>query len=136
MTVRVSFDGDKKLMDAIMGLEKSSLKDVDTGLAKMAYSIDREAKKSIQGGARSGRVYKRRSITHKASAPGEPPKTDTGQLVRNITVRRLSLASYDVGSRKGAPHGYFLEFGTRNMMPRPWLTPAVEKVLKNFGKFF
>lgn len=105
-------------------------------LAKMAFSTHAEAVKSIQMGGRSGRVYRRKSVTHQASAPGEPPKTDTGQLVRNVTIENQGGMEYTVGSRKGAPHGFWLEFGTRFIRPRPWLKPAFDKTIKKFRAMF
>jgi HK97 gp10 family phage protein len=82
-----------------------------------------EAKKSIQSHKSSGNVYVRGSISHTASTAGNPPNSDTGNLVKNITIQKIS-GGYDVGSRKGAPYGVHLEFGTSKMAARPWLTPA------------
>ena len=83
-------------------------------------------------GGRAGRFYKKKSVVHHASAAGEFPKTDTGELVSNINVRKIGKKDYDVGSRLGAPHGFWLEYGTRNMAARPWLRPSFDKVLKMF----
>ena len=59
---------------------------MDKAIASVSLKVESEAKKLISRGERSGRTYKRRSVTHRASAPYEPPKTDTGNLVRNITT--------------------------------------------------
>jgi len=117
--------------------EMQLVKDFDKKLFQAALMIDSEAKKNIQGGSRSGRVYKRRSVTHQASAPGEYPKTDTGKLVRNIFTERRGLLHYVVGSRaSGAPHGRHLEFGTMHMRPRPWLSRAICEVRSRLQAVF
>lgn len=117
--------------------EMQLVQDFDKKLFKAALMIDSEAKKNIQSGGRSGRIYKRRSVTHQASAPGEYPKTDTGKLVRNIFTERRGLLHYVVGSRgSGAPHGRHLEFGTLHMRPRPWLSRAIRDVKSRFQAVF
>lgn len=85
------------------------------------------AKQSILEHQSRGRIYKRGNITHQASTQGNPPNSDTGTLVNNIRVEKIK-GGYDVGSRKGAPHGLWLELGE---LKRPWLMPAYEKAIKN-----
>lgn len=76
----------------------------------------------------SGRVYEiagppRR--THRASAPGEPPATDTGALARNIYVESADGGlTVFVGTNQA--HGRYLEHGTAMVAPRPWLMPSME----------
>lgn len=102
--------------------------------ATMTYKF---AIDSIRQGARSGRTYfkTKEKIPHIAAGPGEPPKTDTGRLVANILLLKESNG-YSVGSRKGAPHGFWQEFGTSLMKAHPWLTPAFEKMISAIsGKY-
>lgn len=98
-------------------------------LTEAALETHKNAITSIKEGPANGRTYKRRTITHQASAAGDAPKTDTGALVRNITFEKSSMT---VGSRKDAPHGFWLEFGTSKMAARPWLQPAFDKMTKWF----
>lgn len=80
---------------------------------------------------------------HIASAPGNPPSIDFGNLVKAITYtvreRKMeaeigALASQS-GRRKGKlPIGRWMEKGTRGLgistgivAPRPWLEPAVNQ---------
>jgi HK97 gp10 family phage protein len=79
----------------------------------------------IQRGSRSGKIYKRGKVRHIASAPGEPPKTDRGNLVSSIFNKILKggLTS-EVGS--DLKYGKWLELGTKNIKPRPWLFPTFE----------
>lgn len=87
-----------------------------------------DANRSIANGPKTGRVYARGNIQHQASAPGEPPATDTGRLIasgrstaeiRGDTAR--GLVEYT------ADYAAYLEFGTRKMSPRPYLIPAIER---------
>ena len=68
-----------------------------------------------------GRRYGR----HTASAPGDPPAPDTGNLRRNW--RKFVLASeapqgvrITARIKSDMPYAEFLEQGTRNMAPRPY----------------
>jgi HK97 gp10 family phage protein len=80
----------------------------------------------VQRSPKTGISYKRRNITHKASAPGEPPATDTGFLVSQIFAKvDVNKLGAQVESR--APYSKFLEFGTVNMEARPFLMPAFEQ---------
>lgn len=70
---------------------------------------------------KSGRIYG----GHQASAPGESPAIDEGDLSNSIRQEKIDEASYRVGSTdEKAPH---LEFGTSRIAPRPFLTPAFLK---------
>ena len=80
-----------------------------------------EAKRSIQSSSGGGRTYG----NHTASAAGQPPNTDTGFLVSNIFLDKDNDGmGADVESR--ADYSVYLEFGTREMQPRPFMQPALE----------
>ena len=71
--------------------------------------------------ARSGRIYRRKGgKTHQASAPGEAPAVDTGDLLQSVasTVGREGSA---IVGRVGASsrHAIETELGTEKMKPRP-----------------
>ena len=85
---------------------------------------------------KTGIVYNRkRGKTHRASAPGEAPAVDSGELLRGVLfgVKDLEM---EVGAV--SPYARFLEDGTKNMDERPFLEPAVDKnkdnIVKNIGK--
>lgn len=98
---------------------------IGKALAQSVVELDAYAKKNIQGGSRSGRVYRRRSVTHQASAPGQFPKTDRGQLVASLYFR---VAADKLSAFFGSKLNYarYLEFGTTRMKPRPWLKPTLK----------
>jgi len=94
------------------------------GIIRGAEGIRNEAVSLILNTTKSGRVYRRRGTEHQASAPGEPPASDTGTLVNSIET------SYDFKALSGsvvvrAAHGPPLEFGTRKMAARPFMRPAL-----------
>ena len=71
--------------------------------------------------------------TVKVSNPGEPPNADTGRLMQSIKVEKDGLA-YLVGTN--LKYGAWLEFGTLDMAPRPWLSVAVKNISKYIPDFY
>ena len=73
---------------------------------------------------------------HQASAPGEAPANDTGDLQKSIMSKMDSI----VPSKPAAvvwtdlKYGKYLEFGTEKIEPRPFITPAVEFHRERFPK--
>lgn len=131
--IEVKIIGVKNFGEACKRMAAQNKKSLGAILLDAATMTHKIAVDLIRDGARSGIVYlkTKKKIPHVASAPGEPPKSDTGTLVQNITIEKIGTKSgdgYTVGSRKGAPHGFFLEFGTHNMMPRPWLSVALNRM--------
>lgn len=73
---------------------------------------------------------------HVASAPGDPPATDTGQLKNSVQFAKLGPLTWGVGV-VGSPYpdgnattaetAVYLEFGTRLMAARPFMRPALQK---------
>ena len=89
-----------------------------------------EAIKSIQTGAKSGVMYQKYNPRreHRASAPGQAPASDTGNLVSKIIVKQKSSDVTNVESN--ANYSAFLEYGTSKMEARPFMFPAFEKSKK------
>ena len=59
------------------------------------------------------------------SAPGDPPRRQTGQLRDSL---RVEIAPDRLSARVGTDldYGADLEFGTQDTAPRPWLQPAAQ----------
>jgi HK97 gp10 family phage protein len=94
------------------------------GLVRGTEIIREEAVTLINTGAKTGRVYRRNGVSHQASAPGESPAADTGDLASKIGT------SVDANALEGSvefysAHARPLEYGTRNMAPRPYARVAV-----------
>lgn len=97
------------------------------GLVTVANLVRNEAVTSITSGARSGNKYRRRGVVRVASAPGEPPARDLGNLHSNITVTNINPALLMVSVNSAAIYSAALEFGTRKMAARPFMQRALMK---------
>lgn len=98
------------------------------GLNAVGLAMLNAAKRRIQGGSKSGRVYEKYGPrrTHQASAPGESPATDTGGLV-NSGFHELDEQKMEVSVGFAKLYAAMLEYGTRAMAKRPFLLPTVEE---------
>lgn len=112
-------------------LKKGSERAIARGTTKAAFILQKDARKRIMKGPKSGKRYGK----HRASAPGEAPANDTGNLARSITVvaarpspnaQAIVMASTEYAKA--------LEYGTKRagparngeIRPRPFLRPAIE----------
>lgn len=87
--------------------------------------------KSNDDGAAQIRYNPKRVVN--VSKEGEPPNSDTGELIKSV------LFEYDssnvtgfVGTNK--KYGKHLEFGTKKMRARPWLSVAYFNALEKIEK--
>ena len=95
-------------------------------LAIAALEVRNEAIKLLNDnsdGPKQTRYGPKRSVN--VSPPGSPPNTDTGRLVQSIKVDKQGN-SYLIGTN--LIYGAHLEFGTKDMAPRPWLSVALKTV--------
>ena len=101
--------------------------------------VQNTAKESILKGG-TGRLYEkyepRRS--HRASAPNQPPASDTGFLVSQITMDVDVKPNGTVVGQiiSAAPYSKALEFGTTQMTERPFMQPALEKNKRKIERMF
>lgn len=95
-----------------------------------ALEVEATAKKSMAE-EKSGRVYVHGDIGHQASAPGEAPAIDTGNLV-SLHTKMTSQTSAIVGTN--AEYAAALEFGRADghIAARPFLRPAARKAREHF----
>lgn len=100
-------------------------------LRKTGLDLEAEIKISLSG-SRHGRIYKvsKTGKTHQASAPGEAPATDTGNLKGSIGMETPSATRVIVFV--GANTAMGLEYGTRRMLARPFVRPSIEKIRPSF----
>ena len=106
---------------------KNTQKEVKNLVQRSATLVENTAKKSILSGG-SGITYEKYNPrrTHKASASGEFPATDTGFLVNNISVRFTS-DGLEGNVVSNANYSSLLEFGTSKMGARPFMQPSLEQ---------
>lgn len=112
-------------------LNPNALREIEQ---KLARHLDREALK-LQGEIKQvlreanpgrGRQYG----GHRASAPGDPPATDTGRLINSIAWERESALVRRVGTNVEYAPG--LEYGNRRVAPRPFMRVAVDRYRKAY----
>ena len=100
--------------------------------------VEGHAKQSIMKGG-TGITYQKYNPRrqHTASAKGEPPASDTGFLVNNITSSVKQLGTSVVGQIvASAPYAPYLEFGTSTIDPRPFMQPALERNRPKIKRIF
>ena len=92
--------------------------------ARRGTNILRNSAMTVLGQDGSGRRYRN---GHVASAPGQPPAPDTGNLRRNWREQSFAQANglgrgVDIRLRitGDVPYAKYLEFGTRKMAARPF----------------
>ena len=88
---------------------------------------------------KSGRIYKRRSVEHRASAPGQAPAIDTGALVNSLIWNKLGTTGAEViEGVEGKNYAHALEFGRpeHNLAPRPHMKPAANRAKQRITKSF
>lgn len=115
----------------------------------MSVSFNSEIKKALKDIYKADSRLRRKAATHvkrkviaklkaapqEGGKPGDPPGTDTGNLIKGMAVRGGAFTAY-VGVAKPAYHAVILEFGgvaervtksgkSRGFMPaRPFLFPT------------
>lgn len=128
MEFSFKIEGLDKIASATEAVRQAVADEVNKAAYASAQKVSAEAKKSILDGQKSGRVYKRRSVTHRASAPGEAPASDTGRLANSINSYPVGNGeAISVAGRGTVNYAAMLEFGTSKVAPRPFMFPALEK---------
>lgn len=113
---------------ALTGVEPKVRAGAIDGLKAIGLGLLSTSKERIQRGSKSGRIYEKYGPrrTHRASAPGESPATDTGGLVSS-GFQELDAPSVEVRVGFGKLYAAMLEYGTRRMAARPFLLPALDE---------
>ena len=69
------------------------------------------------------------------SKPGQPPFAQTQKLYKSIeVVKEPERMQVKVGTK--VPYGRHLEYGTKKMLWRPWLIPALIKSIPKIKTIF
>lgn len=130
--IALQFNFASKNLDAFFK-NSDTTKVLNDSIKLAALEIRNNVVKKISKGARSGRVYKRRSISHQAAGAGEPPKTDTGRLVGSVRTD-FGFLTADIGS--DIVYAIFQEKGTSKMAAHPYLQPSLEETEPKIGDIF
>ncbi len=133
-------------MDGIEIRFESHIPEVTAKIAEVAKERMFEAVQEVRdttletlSGQRTGRTYfvPGTHRTYTASSPGEPPAQATAQLRQSVKftiegegTKLLGMVGTDL--KKGP----MLEYGTRNILPRPWLRVSFEKSQEKVKSIF
>jgi hypothetical protein len=147
LSINIRADG----LPRLDGAFETALGDV---MFRTASEVEAHAKNSILAGEKSGRIHRsggrdgalsvkggaasqptarqgEAQREHRASAPGESPANDTGNLANSIGTERVDSLTSMV--TVGAEYGADLEFGTTKMEPRPFIGPAIAAAEPGLG---
>jgi hypothetical protein len=104
-------------------------KQAEREIQKTLFEIHGDTVKKLNSGTRSGETYKKgKNRYHQASAEGEYPKTDTGQLASSLYFELTKDGSKRTGTfGTKAAHGKHLEYKPTSQGGRPWLKPQFDK---------
>ena len=81
------------------------------------HDVTGEIKRILTTGKRSGRLYRYKGRTYRASAPGEPPAKRSGNLANLIDYK---ARPFELVVRSDAEYSGWLDKGTKKMKPRPF----------------
>ena len=122
-------------------IDEAIKKIADHAEERMLEAVDevRNATLETLSGSRSGRIYKvpGTGVYYTASAPGEPPAVQLGDLRKSVKggiEKEGKTVIGFVGSE--LPKASMLEMGTSKMLPRPWLRPSFEKSSDKIKEIF
>lgn len=155
--VSYSLKGAKELTEYLREAPQKVRMAVDDELSDISAEMEGSIALKITHGAKSGATYYRidngngtysvfandsegyvgtfagagKKATHRASAAGEAPASDTGNLLKSIYSEKVRNLTYVVGSR--ADYALHLEYGTMTMGARPFFRPVVEQEKKEIN---
>lgn len=132
------------------GIQKVADERIPPILAAIGSEYVNEVRKLMRDSPATGRVYRSRGSKrrlHRASAPGEPPAPDTGDLIKSLrfAVRKTSLGSWVAEAGSTLKKALYLEYGAARgvtgrsgriervrwvLFPRPAWRPALVTVRK------
>ena len=125
MKVDIEIDGLDGVVKAIMRSDPEIHRAIAGSMYEAAYIVEGRAKALVLEPPKTGRFYKRGKVTvHQASAPGEAPARDTGNLAGRIQ-QDIDEAALEARISAQPPYAEALEFGTRKMEARPFMRRAL-----------
>lgn len=124
MSITIRIEGSARLRNRLRQGEARATAGLRKGLLAAALVVRNRAAELVAKGPKTGRIYRRGSITHRASAPDQAPASDTGHLLRSIGFEAQGSSAVVFAA---AAYARALEFGTRFIAPRPFLRRALSE---------
>jgi len=124
----------QKVFLQINNMSKLTRSGIRSAYFRLGNVLVDEARRSIQEGPKTGRLYRINNRLHRASASGQAPANLSGLLKRSIAYQQRSWNELHFGAR--AEYAPFLELGTRNMAQRPFLIRSIKHNQKNAISLF
>lgn len=125
----LTIEGDEELIAALRKTTPRLRERAQQALDAIGLMLQTDIKRRYQRGPATGAL---RDDGSRASAPGEAPMSDTGDLARGVVYERVTgqLAVEIFSSavtERGVDYGFVLEFGTRDgrIGERPAWRPAL-----------
>jgi len=127
-TIGIKLDGMAQLLGQLKALGADADDVVINAITDIVTDTQAFAVTGIQSGG-AGRTYEKYQPrrTHRASAPGAYPATDTGRLASSVRMVLPTVADMTGTVGTAVKYGAYLEFGTSRMAARPWLLPSFER---------
>ena len=126
-SARIEISGDKSLMRDLARMTDEVRREVEIESHHTAQELRTMVIKAYHHGPASGSVYEKYNPrrTHRASAAGEAPMSDTGRL-----ASRTLVSTSGIGAEvwNDTEYAAWLEYGTTKMAARPAWGPAVDKI--------
>ena len=141
MTVTIRLEGSAQLQRQLRRLSAALREEAGNVVKAVGIGMRAAIVKSLDPGPASGRrsthyLYtnkhgklvqgRKRAQPHTASAPGQPPMSDTGDLASRSTSDRLGDLTAVVGTK--ADYALHLEYGSGRGAARPFFRPAVGRM--------
>lgn len=132
--IKGSLKGVDKLLRQANKLADAFEKNRNMAVKEAVLRIHEEAIRIVsanEGGTKAVRYDPKRTVS--VSEAFSAPHTDTGRLRQSIKFNYKEGVG-QVGSN--LKYAAWLEFGTEDMKPRPWLSTAVEETSKDVAEIF
>lgn len=125
--VKASWKNMARLKDKLRRLPLAIQEEVKPALKDGAQIVASDIERDMRGGAKTGRIYKRRGRVYQSSAAGEAPAVLSGALVGSIKVEDIGGNRPGVRLRVTGAQAFALEFGSTRSAARPFLFPALKR---------
>lgn len=136
--LRIDLEGDERLIRQLLRLQGLARREARGALNQALGLVRDRAIEGLNTGPKTGRVYKRGGRVHRASARGEYPASDTGNLARSISTELDQ--SFEAGAELDAGEGALvgqvladaqyaapLEYKPQGSGGRPFLRRAMDE---------